>query len=336
MPADVVLVKVQTPTNQQSTQLMIRDNHIIDIIQDTVTGPQSVPHITIPGSAVQHVSLNQQPVSLTHWLGTDMAGRDVLTRSLAGGRMSLLVAAVATIVSVVIGVTYGAVAGWLGGRWERLMMRLCDIGYSVPFMFLVILLLVSFGRNIIVLFAALGAVQWLTMARIVRAQVGALKQQPFIQASRLAGRSTPFILSQHIIPNCLGPIIIYATLTVPLIMLEESFLAFIGLQVQIGARNLDSWGSLIKYGIDHAGEGYHQWWLLVVPAGLMAATLLALNICGAGIRDACDPQQNITRNKNPKKPKKPKETTNTNKHQQTNQRSGDHSTSPRPITRGDA
>lgn len=225
-------------------------------------------------------------LTLWHPLGTDASGRDVWARILYGGRISLLVGLVATAVSGVIGVLYGAWSGWLGGAWDRWLMNAVDVLYGLPFMFLVILLLVNFGRDLVVLFIALGAVQWLTMARIVRAQVLALKNREFIAAAQLSGSRPQSILLGHLLPNCLGPIIIYSTLTVPMVILEESFLAFIGLQVQWDGLDVDSWGALVKYGVDHPQHG----WLLLWPSLAMCGTLLALNALGNGLRDALDPR----------------------------------------------
>lgn len=246
--------------------------------------------VTIKGEAVTGAWADGEPRTRTHLLGTDSSGRDLFSRILYGGRISLLVGLVATVVSLVIGVVYGALSGYLGGRWDRLLMNGVDILYGLPFMFLVILLLVNFGRNIFVLFAALGAVQWLTMARIVRAQVLSLRSREFVAAAQLAGATTPIILGRHLIPNCLGPIIIYTTLTVPLVILEESFLAFIGLQVQYGGQALDSWGALVKQGIDEAGGSFERHWLVLWPSLAMCLTLLALNALGSGLRDALDPK----------------------------------------------
>lgn len=239
----------------------------------------------IAGEQVQRVLADGRSVERRHWLGTDGAGRDLLSRVLHGGRISLTVGLVATLVSLLIGVAYGAMSGWLGGRADRLLMAAVDILYGIPFLFLVILLLVNFGRNIVILFAALGAVQWLTMARIVRAQVLGLKHREFVQAAILAGCGPLRLLARHIVPNCLGPVVVYATLTVPVVILEESFLTFIGLQVTWDGTALDSWGSLVDAGTRTMAE--HPW-LLWAPAGAMVLTLLALNVLGDALRDALD------------------------------------------------
>ncbi|HOZ46442.1 MAG TPA: ABC transporter permease [Candidatus Hydrogenedentes bacterium] len=231
----------------------------------------------------QDLELGAASPSREHWLGTDRLGRDLLTRLLYGGRVSLMVGFAATAVSLLVGVTYGAAAGFLGGRTDALMMRVVDILYALPFTLFVIILMVFFGRNIVLLFMAIGAVQWLTMARIVRAQVMSLRQQEFIEASIAMGFTKPRILFRHLIPNALGPIIVYTTLTIPNVMLIEAFLSFLGLGVQ---PPMSSWGLLIKEGVDTMEE---YPWLLLFPSIVLSLTLFSLNFLGDGLRDALDP-----------------------------------------------
>lgn len=219
-----------------------------------------------------------------HLLGTDGLGRDLLVRVLEGGRISLMIGLVATLVSLVIGVAYGATAGYAGGRVDGVMMRIVDILYAMPFLFFVILLMVFFGRNILLIFVAIGAINWLDMARIVRGQTLALKQQPFIEAARMAGAPAPAIVARHIVPNLLGVVAVYITLTIPQVILFESFLSFLGLGVQEPAT---SWGALIKDGADQMGRAP---WLLLVPALFLAITLFCFNFIGDGLRDALDPR----------------------------------------------
>lgn len=224
------------------------------------------------------------PLTSGHLLGADFLGRDLLARVLVGLRVSLAVGLVATAVSLVIGVLWGATAGYLGGRVDELMMRIVDVIYSLPFIFFVILLLVAFGRNFVLIFVAIGAVEWLTMARIVRGQTLSLKQKEFIEAARAAGVSTAGIIGRHVIPNLLGPVVVYVTLTIPAVILAESFLSFLGLGVQ---EPLTSLGTLISKG---AQDMALAWWTLVFPAGAMVLTLVCFNFIGDGLRDALDPK----------------------------------------------
>ncbi len=208
-----------------------------------------------------------------HWFGTD-----------ANGRISLLVGLAATSVSLVIGVTYGAIAGYFGGRIDSIMMRLVDVMYSLPFLFFVILLMVFFGRHIVLIFVALGAVEWLTMARIVRGQTLSIKQREFVEAAHAGGVSTAKIIRRHIIPNSIGPVIVYVTLTIPQVILIESFLSFLGLGVQ---EPYTSWGVLISEG---AAQMETAPWMLIFPAIFLATTLFCFNFVGDGLRDALDPK----------------------------------------------
>lgn len=230
----------------------------------------------------QNLALGATAPNGAHWLGTDTLGRDLLSRILYGGRISLTVGLVATFVALTIGVTYGAIAGSYGGRTDTVMMRIVDILYALPFTIFVILLMVFFGRNIVLLFFAIGAVEWLTMARIVRGQIISIKRMEYIEAARSLGLSRTRIIFRHMLPNILGPIIVYATLTIPAVMLLEAFLSFLGLGVQ---PPMSSWGVLIKDGAEKMEE---FWWLLVFPGGVFSLTLFSLNFLGDGLRDALD------------------------------------------------
>ncbi|AWT59646.1 MAG: Oligopeptide transport system permease protein OppC [Candidatus Moanabacter tarae] len=222
-----------------------------------------------------------------HLLGTDVLGRDLLSRILYGGRISLLVGILATLVSLTIGVSYGLISGYAGGWTDRIMMRIVEIIYSMPFIVFVILLTVLFGRSIFLIFIAIGAAEWLTMARIVRGQALALKVQEYVLASQILGQPPYRIIRKHLLPNMLGPIVVYTTLTVPNVMLLEAFVSFLGLGVQAP---MASWGSLIKEGAD-AMEAYP--WLLIFPSITFSFTLLSLNFLGDALRDAFDPKTAI-------------------------------------------
>lgn len=247
------------------------------------------------------------PPSLQHLMGTDDKGRDILARVLQGGRISLMVGVISTFVSLIVGVSYGATAGYLGGRIDNFMMRVVDIIYAIPYILIVIVLLSVFGgpntpewiqviansiggsstaglSQIFLLFFALGLVSWLTMARVVRGQILSLKNQEFVLAARATGVSTPAIIFRHLVPNALGPVIVYATLTIPSVMLSEAFLSFIGLGVQ---PPFASWGSLCADGIKNISVFP---WQLIFPGATMALTLFSLNFLGDGLRDALDPQ----------------------------------------------
>ena len=232
----------------------------------------------------QNLDLGASPPSSEHLLGTDILGRDLLSRILYGARISLLVGFVATGVALVIGVSWGIVAGYFGGRVDQIMMRIVDVLYGLPFIIFIILLMVIFGRNLWLLFGAIGAVEWLTMARIVRGQVMSLKNQEFVLAAQAMGVSNLSMFRRHLLPNILGPIAVYATLTIPQVMLLESFISFLGLGIQ---PPMSSWGTLIKDGVESMEE---YSWLLVYPGITFTITLFALNFFGDGLRDALDPK----------------------------------------------
>jgi oligopeptide transport system permease protein len=226
------------------------------------------------------------PPSLSngHYFGTDDVGRDLFVRTLYGGRISLLVGLAATLVSLIIGIAWGATAGYAGGRIDQFMMRTVDVLYALPFMFFVILLMVFFGRNILLIFVAVGAVNWLDMARIVRGQTLSLKKKEFIEAARAGGVSGFDIVRRHIVPNLLGVVVVYVTLTIPQVILVESFLSFLGLGVQ---EPMTSWGALVN---DGAQSMESAPWALIFPALFLALTLFCFNFIGDGLRDALDPR----------------------------------------------
>lgn len=224
------------------------------------------------------------PMTNDHLLGADSLGRDLFARLLIGLRISLAIGVVATAVSLVIGIIWGAAAGYVGGRLDSLMMRIVDVLYSLPFIFFVILLMVTFGRNFLLIFLAIGAVEWLTMSRIVRGQTLSLKEREFVEAARATGLSAGGIIVRHIIPNLLGPVVVYVTLTIPAVILAESFLSFLGLGIQ---EPLTSLGTLISQG---AQDMEMAPWLLFFPSLVMVLTLLSFNFVGDGLRDAMDPR----------------------------------------------
>ena len=252
----------------------------------------------------QNLDLGATPPGAGHWLGTDTLGRDLLARILYGGRISLMVGLVASLVALIIGVSYGAIAGFFGGTVDAIMMRLVDIMYALPFTIFVILMMVFLKEpmqavdawlahfsllsglqgvgKILLLFAAIGAVEWLTMARIVRGQILSIKRMEYIEAARALGLSRRRIIFRHMIPNILGPVVVYTTLTIPAVMLLESFLSFLGLGVDAP---MSSWGTLIKDGAEKMEE---FWWLLVFPGGVFSLTLFSLNFFGDGLRYALD------------------------------------------------
>jgi oligopeptide transport system permease protein len=281
---------------------------VILMVIAVIIGPWIVEALT--GFAYDTIPSNGDlvksfPPSLMHPMGTDDAGRDILARVLQGGRISLMVGIISTIVSLIIGVSYGAIAGYLGGSVDNLMMRVVDLLYAVPYILIVIVLLSLFGGNnapaflqffvnllgggqglsqIFLLFFALGLVSWLTMARIVRGQIMSLKNQEFVMAAKATGVSTTKIIFKHLVPNTLGPVIVYATLTIPAVMLSEAFLSFLGLGVQAPYA---SWGSLAADGVKNIAI---YPWQLIFPGVTMALTLYSLNFLGDGLRDALDPQ----------------------------------------------
>ena len=258
-----------------------------------------------PYSAIALSEAQSEPPSAQHWFGTDVHGRDLMARVFYGARISMVVGVVGAVVSLVIGVLWGAIAGYLGGRWDNVMMRIVDILYSLPSIIFVIVLITTLESvtkewltkrfssemagfaPMILLFAGLGAVSWLTMARIVRGQVLTLKTRNFIEASRALGASEVRIITRHILPNLIGIILVYVTLTVPSIILYESFLSFLGLGIQPPQASL---GSLIAEGAQQINPIRIYWWMIVFPAGLLALTLLTLNFTGDGLRDAFDPR----------------------------------------------
>ena len=265
---------------------------VVFMIVASLIGPAIIYSTTgftydyIPADPAQVKSF---PPSRLHPMGTDTAGRDMFARVLLGGRISLMVGIISTVVSLIIGISYGATAGYLGGKVDEVMMRIVDVLYSVPYMMIVIVLLALFGSRsplgqLFLLFAALGAVSWLTMSRIVRGQVISLKNQEFVLAARATGVSKTKIIFRHLMPNVAGPVIVYATLTVPNVMLQEAFLSFLGLGVQ---PPLASWGSLAAEGIRNIAVFP---WQLIFPGLTMAVTLFSLNFLGDGLRDALDPQ----------------------------------------------
>ncbi len=254
---------------------------LIVLVTAAIVGPYLTPY------SYQAINKNDvwlPPLSNGHLLGTDSLGRDLLARLLIGLRVSLAIGVVATSVSLVVGVIWGATAGYVGGAVDEVMMRIVDVLYSLPFIFFVILLMVTFGTNIVLIFVAIGAVEWLTMSRIVRGQTLSLKQKEFIEAARANGLDRGAIVRRHIVPNLLGPVVVYVTLTIPAIILAESFLSFLGLGVQPPMASL---GTLIANG---AQDMELAPWLLIFPSVIMVATLMCFNFIGDGLRDAIDPK----------------------------------------------
>jgi len=243
-----------------------------------------LPLVSLLGYEAQNLEMTLTAPSIQHWLGTDSLGRDLLGRLIYGGRISLTVGLMASLVSAIVGVIYGSISGFLGGKTDNILMRIVDVLYAIPFIFLVIILMVYFGRNFILLFVALGLTQWLTMARIVRGQVLSLRHKEFVEAAKSLGLRQRKIILSHLIPNTLGAVIVYLTLTVPAVILEEAFLSYLGLGVQAP---MASWGTLIKDGVDVMDQAP---WLLFFPSLFLSATLFSLNFLGDGLRDALDPK----------------------------------------------
>ncbi|WMT86355.1 ABC transporter permease subunit [Pelagibacterium sp. 26DY04] len=285
--------KLETPQGRSLTQdallrlsrnkaAMVSIFVLIAIIAIAFIGPFFVPWGV---GEVDWAAFRQPPdFEAGHYLGTDQNGRDLLARLLQGTQMSIIVAAVATVVSVVVGVLYGAIAGYFGGRVDSIMMRFVDVMYALPTILFVIILVVIFGRSPVLLFVGIGLLEWLTMARIVRGQTLSLKEREFIEAAKAGGAGPFTIILRHIVPNLTGPVVIYATLTIPEIILTESFLSFIGLGVQ---EPLTSLGTLISNG---AGVAEVMPWLLISPAIVLVSMLLCLTYIGDGLRDALDPK----------------------------------------------
>ena len=245
-----------------------------------IFAPWVAPH----SYSYQNLELGASPPSSDFLLGTDTLGRDLFSRILYGARVSLMVGFVATGVALIIGVSWGIIAGYFGGKIDSVMMRIVDVLYGLPFIIFIILLMVIFGRNIWLLFGAIGAVEWLTMARIVRGQVLTIKNQEYVLAAQAMGVSNIQMFRKHIFPNILGPIAVYATLTIPQVMLLEAFLSFLGLGIH---PPMSSWGTLIRYGVESMEE---YSWLLIYPGLTFTITLFALNFFGDGLRDALDPK----------------------------------------------
>ena len=261
-----------------SKMAMFCSGYMVIIIIIAVFAPYLTPYTFYE----QDLDLGATPPSPAHPFGTDTLGRDMWTRVLLGSRVSLAVCLVATSVAVTIGVLWGMTAGYIGGKIDSAMMRFVDILYAIPFVLFIVLLTLVFGRHLWLMFVAIGCVEWLTMARIVRGEVIALRQKEFVIAAQITGVSTPRIIWRHILPNIAGTIVVYATLTAPAIIILEAFLSFLGLGVQAP---MSSWGLLIRYGVE---EMEHSPWLLIAPGLVFSMTLLALNNLGDRLRDAFD------------------------------------------------
>jgi oligopeptide transport system permease protein len=247
-------------------------------------GPLIAGAFGIDGTTIDS-QLGATPPAGGHWFGTDTLGRDMLVRVMIGGRIALLVAVVATVIAVAIGATYGSIAAYAGGAIDNLMMRVVDALYGFPTLaFIIVVMAVTGTRSLALLFALIGAISWLTMARIARGQVLALRRREFVEAARALGARPGRILARHVLPNAAGPVIVYATLALPQVMITEAFLSFLGLGVQAP---LASWGTLVTEG---SSQIVVYPWLLVCPGAVMAVAILSLNFIGDGVRDAFDPQ----------------------------------------------
>jgi oligopeptide transport system permease protein len=284
-PLDKIISRIETLKNGSVKQESLALSNIED---EFVELPRPERKVIVEklagGNEYTAGNIRYAPSKERHLFGTDSLGRDLLSRVLVGGRISLAVGFAATLVSVLIGVVWGATAGFVGGKIDNVMMRTVDVLYALPFTVIVILLMVMFGRNFILLFVAIGAVEWLTMARIVRGQIISLKHHEFVEAAVSLGLSGPRILFRHLIPNVASSIIVYATLTVPNVMLLEAVLSFLGLGVP---PPMSSWGVLIDAG---ASAIQTSPWLLWIPAAFFSLTLFSLNFLGDGLRDALDPK----------------------------------------------
>jgi oligopeptide transport system permease protein len=259
--------------------------YLLVILVFCVVGPWLASAIGGLDATTQDIDYGAQGPSGEHWFGTDPLGRDMLVRTMMGGRLALVVAFTATAVALLVGVTWGSTAGFVGGRTDEAMMRVVDVLYGFPVVvFVIVLMSVLQTRSLVVLFALIGAINWMTMARIVRGQVMTLRHREFVEAARALGAGPGRIVTRHLIPNTLGPIIVYATLQLPHVMLTEAFLSFLGLGVQAPQA---SWGTLVAEG---AEKMVVYPWLLIGPACVMASTIFALNFLGDGLRDALDPQ----------------------------------------------
>lgn len=278
-----VLVSRLVAEMRRSRSIKISGGILIAISVLAAIGPWISPHSYL--STDFDGRFIEPTLSGFHLFGTDDLGRDLFVRTLMGGQVTLLVAVVASIVSLVIGVGYGAVAGYAGGRIDAIMMRAVDALYALPFIFLVILLMVVFERNFLLIFVAIGAINWLDMARIVRGQTISLKQREFVDAAKLIGVSSWGIIFRHITPNLLGVVVVYVTLTIPQAILVESFLSFLGLGIQEPRTSL---GALVNAGVSQMEQAP---WMLLIPAVLLAVILLCFNFLGDGLRDVFDPRQ---------------------------------------------